>query len=323
MPERPNLLEVRHVSVSINRPPKDVYAFAAEIENLPKWAAGLCRTIRSVNGEWIADGPISTAKVRFTERNALGVLDHDVVLASGATIHNPIRVVPNGAGSEVTFMLLRQPGVSAETFGKDAEAVERDMRALKALLEEKSAAPQDYPAGAPPVTGGLALTPQLLGRAENAHRALLGRILADTGITYHQWVALTLTAVGGGSVRRDQLIQRMADALKIDDVTVTDCLRELTASGLLEPESIDPSPVRLTGRGQDQYRELRQVVDEVMKRVYAGVSAEGMQAAGRVLAIITQRVDAELAARKGRPSKGPQPCQIQAALSPCTTPSTT
>jgi hypothetical protein len=137
MPDRPNLLEVRHVSVSINRPPDAVYAFAAEIENLPKWAAGLCKTIRNVNGEWIADGSVGTVKVRFTERNALGVLDHDVVLPSGVTIHNPIRVVPNGAGSEVMFTLLRQPGVSAETFEKDAKAVERDLRTLKTLLEQK------------------------------------------------------------------------------------------------------------------------------------------------------------------------------------------
>jgi uncharacterized protein YndB with AHSA1/START domain len=299
VPERRNPFEVLHVSVSINRPPEAVYAFAAEIENLPKWAAGLCKTIRSVNGEWIAEGgPTGPVKVRFTEANALGVLDHDVVLSSGAAIHNPIRVVPNGAGSEVTFTLLRQPGVSAATFGKDAKAVERDLRTLKALLEEKSAAPQDHPAGSTSVTGGLALNPQLLGRAENAHRALLGRILADTGITYQQWVALTLTAFGGASVGRDLLIQRMTDALKIDDVTVTDCLRELTASGLLEPDPTDTSRVRLTGRGEDRYRELRQPVDEAMKRVYAGVAAEDLQAAGRVLAMITQRVDAELAARQ-------------------------
>lgn len=136
VPDRPKLLEVWHVSVSIKRPPEAVYAFAAEVENLPKWATGLCKTIRNVNGEWIAEGgPITPVKVRFTERNVLGVLDHDVVLPSGATIHNPIRVVPNGAGSEVMFTLLRQPGVSAKAFEKDAEAVERDLHTLKALLE--------------------------------------------------------------------------------------------------------------------------------------------------------------------------------------------
>jgi uncharacterized membrane protein len=131
-----NLLEARHVSVSINRPPEEVYSFAAKMENLPKWAAGLGKTIRNVNGEWVAEGPVGKVKVRFAERNAFGVLDHDVVLESGATVHNPVRVLPNGAGSEVVFTLLRQPGVSAEKFLEDAQAVERDLRTLKGLLEE-------------------------------------------------------------------------------------------------------------------------------------------------------------------------------------------
>jgi uncharacterized membrane protein len=131
-----NLLEVRHVSVSISRPPGAVYGFAAKIENLPKWAAGLGSTIRNVGGEWIAEGPLGKVEVRFVERNSLGVLDHDVVLESGATVHNPVRVVPNGAGSEVIFTLLRQPDVSADQFLEDAKAVERDLRTLKVLLEE-------------------------------------------------------------------------------------------------------------------------------------------------------------------------------------------
>jgi len=134
-----SLLEVRHVSVSINRPPADVYGFTAKIENLPKWAAGLSDTLRHVNGEWIAEGPVGRVKVQFVERNGLGVLDHDVVLESGATIHNPIRVVPNGAGSEVMFTLFRQPGVSPEKFAEDARRVESDLRTLKTLLEETPA----------------------------------------------------------------------------------------------------------------------------------------------------------------------------------------
>jgi uncharacterized membrane protein len=68
-------MEVRHVSISVDSPPEAVYGFAAKVENLPKWATGLCQTIRNVNGEWIADGPVGKVKVRFAERNAFGVLD--------------------------------------------------------------------------------------------------------------------------------------------------------------------------------------------------------------------------------------------------------
>ena len=89
-----------------------MYTFITNGENVPRWAEGLGSKIRRLDGEWIAEGPIGSVKVRFTPPNDLGVADHDVVLATGVTVHNPIRVVPNGSGSTVIFTLLRQPGGS-------------------------------------------------------------------------------------------------------------------------------------------------------------------------------------------------------------------
>jgi len=119
------LLEVKNISVSIHRPPGDVYAFITNGENVPRWAEGLGTTIRRLDGEWLAESPVGRVRVRFTPPNDLGVADHDVVLESGVTVHNPIRVVPNGPGSTVIFTLLRQPGVSARRFEQDAKAVKR------------------------------------------------------------------------------------------------------------------------------------------------------------------------------------------------------
>lgn len=130
-----SLLEARHVSVSIERPPREVYRFASDPENLPRWASGLGGSIREDRGEWLADGPLGPVRLRFAEPNDLGVLDHEVVLPTGETIHNPLRVVPNGAGSEVIFTLFRQPGVTDDKLAADAEWVEKDLRKLKQLLE--------------------------------------------------------------------------------------------------------------------------------------------------------------------------------------------
>jgi Polyketide cyclase / dehydrase and lipid transport len=134
------LLEARHVSVSIDRPPDAVYQFAAVPENLPRWAIGLGKSFHPRrDGSWIAEGgPVGSATVRFVERNRFGVLDHDVTLQTGETIHNPVRVVPNGAGSEVVFTLFRRAGVSAAQFAKDAKAVEKDLKTLKRLLETEA-----------------------------------------------------------------------------------------------------------------------------------------------------------------------------------------
>jgi len=126
---------MRHISVSINRPPNEVYDFVSNPENLPRWATGLGGSIENVNGEWIADAPMGKIAIRMAEKNEFGVLDHDVILESGVQVHNPMRVVPNGRGSEVIFTLFRQPDMSDEKFSEDTQWVEKDLRILKSLLE--------------------------------------------------------------------------------------------------------------------------------------------------------------------------------------------
>lgn len=71
----------------------------------------------------------------FTPRNDLGVLDHTVTLPSGETVLNPMRVLPEGDASEVVFSLRRRPSMTDQEFAADAAAVERDLAALKQLLE--------------------------------------------------------------------------------------------------------------------------------------------------------------------------------------------
>jgi hypothetical protein len=51
-------------------------------------------------------------------------------------VYVPLRVVPNGSGSELTFTLFRQPGMTVQKFKEDAEWVLRDLTKLKAVLEK-------------------------------------------------------------------------------------------------------------------------------------------------------------------------------------------
>ena len=129
-------MDSQHISIYIARRPDEVYEFASDPRNLPRWAAGLARSEVTRDGDvWIADAPFGKVRIRFTEGNTFGVMDHDVELESGVTVHNPMRVVANGEGSEFTFTLFRQPGMSDEQFGEDRLAVEKDLRTLKELLE--------------------------------------------------------------------------------------------------------------------------------------------------------------------------------------------
>jgi hypothetical protein len=131
----PPLQRSRTLSVSINRPPRQVYAFVRNVENLPRWASGLGRGVRKGPDGWIldtADGPLGFT---FVADNDLGVLDHVVTIGPGVDILNPMRVVANASGSEVSFTLFQLAGMTAEKFEEDAALVQRDLRALKAVLE--------------------------------------------------------------------------------------------------------------------------------------------------------------------------------------------
>jgi len=122
------------ISITIPRSPAAVYAFAANPKNLPKWASGLSGSIKQVGGQWIAESPMGKVKIKFASKNTLGVLDHDVTLESGATFYNPMRVQPNGKGSEVMFTLYRLPKVSDKAYAADAKHIRKDLTKLKSLL---------------------------------------------------------------------------------------------------------------------------------------------------------------------------------------------
>ena len=126
----------RHISISIERAPGEVYDFAVEPVNLPRWASGLSSGISEADGRWVADSPMGEVEVQFSPRNDLGVLDHTVTLPTSEVFSNPMRVFANESGSEVVFTLLRMPGVSDDDFDRDAATIAADLQALKDLLEE-------------------------------------------------------------------------------------------------------------------------------------------------------------------------------------------
>jgi hypothetical protein len=138
------------------------------------------------------------------------------------------------------------------------------------------------------------LNSQIIGQAENALRAILNRALARTGGgTYRDWVALTLAAANDGAIDRDQLIGRLTGALKIDDAAAEAAIAELTAAHLLKDQG---SRIGLTDTGQARYRQIRTDLDQTNARLFGDLSADDLATAGRVLTVITDQANAELAA---------------------------
>lgn len=131
-----SLMESRYIARSIQRPPDEVYRFASDPRNLPRWASGLAGSVEPAGDHYRADSPMGKVEIRFAADNAFGVLDHDVRLESGLSVHNAMRVIPNGTGSDVVFALFRRPDMSQEEFERDAATVAHDLETLKNLLEQ-------------------------------------------------------------------------------------------------------------------------------------------------------------------------------------------
>jgi len=129
-------MQARTVQVTIARPWREVCEFLAQPRNYPRWASWLGPSLRLQRGDWIARRPDGgRAKVRFTERNAFGVVDHCLLEAEDRATFVALRVVGHDAGSEVIATFFREPGSSDEQLATHADTAQRDLGKLKTLME--------------------------------------------------------------------------------------------------------------------------------------------------------------------------------------------
>ena len=136
------------------------------------------------------------------------------------------------------------------------------------------------------------LNTQVIGQAESALGAILDPLLARTGTTFQQWLVLTVTAASGADIERATLVARIVGARKIDAAEVETAIGELAAAGLARADS----RVTLTEAGQARYTGIRAALEKITARLF-DFPAEDLATAGRVLAILTARANAELTAR--------------------------
>ncbi|KAA2264300.1 winged helix DNA-binding protein [Solihabitans fulvus] len=139
------------------------------------------------------------------------------------------------------------------------------------------------------------LNARVIALSHNAARALLDGALARHGTTFHQNVTLRVVVVAGGSIGRDALVADVTDSLKIDGSVVRGVVEELTASRLLEQDPAEASRMRLTDTGRTLYESTAAESATIAARLYADIPAEDLAIAGRVLTLITDRANADLA----------------------------
>ena len=123
------------VHTSIQAPPEKVVAFLSDMEKWKSWAPWIESATKYSPREWRLETDVGIMQFRFVEPNPLGVLDHDVTLATGVSVTNSLRAIPNGTGSELVMVLLQWPHMSAEEFERDVRAVTDDLQRIKDVIE--------------------------------------------------------------------------------------------------------------------------------------------------------------------------------------------
>ena len=176
----------------------------------------------------------------------------------------------------------RSSGLTSPAGGDDAK-----VRVMAADREPR-------PNNSNPQPEAPSFTPQLLGQAENTLRALLATFLTGTELTYHTWVLLNATAMGGGEVDRGRLTAIAVNALKINSDAVDSAITTLAQADLV---TTAPGLVRLTETGSQLHQRLRGAMGPVTSRLMQDHSADDLAAAARVLTAITDRANEVLAGR--------------------------
>ncbi|MEV0739500.1 MarR family transcriptional regulator [Streptomyces sp. NPDC050549] len=132
-----------------------------------------------------------------------------------------------------------------------------------------------------------------LGLAHYAARAVLEGVLARHGLGFQQQIVLRPVALAAGPVDRGRLAADTVAALKVDADSAEGTIDELITAGLLRT---DASDVRITDAGRELYERITKETGAASARIWGDIPEADLVTTGRVLTLITERANAELAA---------------------------
>ncbi|MFF0723418.1 MarR family transcriptional regulator [Streptomyces sp. NPDC004134] len=135
-----------------------------------------------------------------------------------------------------------------------------------------------------------------LALAHYAARGVLEHVLARHGVTFQQQIALRAAVTAGAPQSADELVAQVQGSLKADPAGIRATLGELAARELLVA---DGAHFRPTDAGRELLAAVGAETAPFSARIWGGIAAEDLAAAGRVLALVKERADAELAELAG------------------------
>ena len=136
-------------------------------------------------------------------------------------------------------------------------------------------------------------SPRLIGETEKTLNAILDRHLAGSGLTEQHWITLTFAIVSGGSIDRGELVRQVVRGAKFSEQDVRARVSELVGRQLLDDSA--SSEVTVTDAGAQLHAQIRAATTELTERLWGDLPADELATTARVLGIVLERANAELA----------------------------
>ena len=142
------------------------------------------------------------------------------------------------------------------------------------------------------------LSTKVIGETESALGALLTPLLAEAGLDFLQWVALSVTTAASGAgqgisgITADQLAGRIANSRKVDPADAAAAVASLEAEGALAAGA--DGTLTLTEAGRASHARLQGRLAQITGYLF-DLPAEDLTIAGRVLGTVTARANSVLA----------------------------
>jgi hypothetical protein len=121
--------------ISIEALPGEVFRLLADPANLPRWAVGFAKSVRTEGDQWLVRTGAGEVRLRVEADEKTGVVDYWISAAPGTEALAASRVIARGSGTEYVFTQFQAPGMADEAFAQSVRALQHELTVLKAIAE--------------------------------------------------------------------------------------------------------------------------------------------------------------------------------------------
>lgn len=124
------LMKTRTLTVSLAADRDAVFAFLAQIEQLPEWAPAFCRELRREGHHWRAITPGGEDYLALVADPRTGVMDLFIGVRPDEMTLLPLRVIRQSDGAVVICTFLQPAGWAEDVFARYCDALLAGLRGL-------------------------------------------------------------------------------------------------------------------------------------------------------------------------------------------------